>query len=212
MPALLTPQLQEAIEVGLQAFGEQRPGYAEKLVRFLVMLEKWNRSFNLTAVTDPDEMVVRHIFDSIAIAPWLAGGRIADVGTGPGLPGIPLAVIRPDKHFCLLDSRNRRIQFVRQACWDIGISNVEAVAARVEQYRPEIKFDTLVARAFTSLEQFRQCTASLSHPGTRLVAMKGRLPQKEIDELPASVRQSILVEEIHVPGLNSQRHVVIFTV
>lgn len=210
--ALDLSQLQQAIEVGLEQLDELAPDRAHQLARYLVMLDKWNQRIGLTAIKDPQQMVVRHILDSVAIARWLSGGRIADVGTGPGLPGIPLAVVRPDKHFCLLDSRNRRIQFVRQACWDIGISNTEAVAERVESYRPENKFDTLVARAFSSLDRLRLCTQALCQPGTRLVAMKGRLPQEEIDALPCDVQESLTVEKVHVPGLDSQRHVVVFSV
>lgn len=204
--------LERAIDQGLIQLDEHAPGRAGQLAQYVLMLQRWNQRMNLTAVTDPHEMVTRHIFDSIAIAPWLSGSRIADIGSGPGLPGIPLAVIRPELHFCLLDSRKRRIEFVRQACWDIGIRNTEAVAERVESYRPESKFDTLVARAFTSLDGFWRSTHHLCDTGARLVAMKGRLPREEIDALPSEVRQSLTVEEIHVPGLTGQRHVVVLRV
>lgn len=151
-----------------------------RLLQFLQLLVKWNKAFNLTAVRDPLEMVDRHLLDSLALLPHLCGRRCLDMGTGPGLPGIPLAVMRPDMVFVLLDSNGKKIRFVRQAVLELGLENVEPVHARLENYRPAEAFDALVARAFAALPDILDLTGRLRQAHTVLLAMKGKLPREEL--------------------------------
>jgi 16S rRNA (guanine527-N7)-methyltransferase len=154
---------------------------ATRLLQFLHLLVKWNKAFNLTAVRDPLEMVERHLLDSLAVLPHLCGHRCLDMGTGPGLPGIPLAVMRPDMDFVLLDSNGKKIRFVRQSVLELGLTNVEPLHARLETYRPQQGFDLLIARAFTALPGMLALTEGLRGENTVLLAMKGKLPVDELE-------------------------------
>ena len=122
-----------------------------QLVQLVELLNKWNKAYNLTSVRDPSQMLVKHIMDSIVVSPYLQGNRLIDVGTGPGLPGLPLAILNPDKKFVLLDSLGKRLSFIRQAVLALGLKNVEFIQSRVEEYQPEEKFDVVLSRAFASL-------------------------------------------------------------
>ncbi|MGD8207121.1 MAG: 16S rRNA (guanine(527)-N(7))-methyltransferase RsmG [Thiohalocapsa sp.] len=155
----------------------------DRLVAFVLLLAHWSRAYNLTAVREPAEMVSRHLLDSLSVLPWVHEGPVLDVGTGPGLPGVPLAIARPGLAFTLLDSNGKKVRFVRQAVLQLGIDNVEVEQSRVEQYRPGAKFATIVARAVASLEELSVATAHLAAPGGRLLAMKGRLPKQELAAL-----------------------------
>ena len=124
----------------------------DQLIQLVQLLNKWNKAYNLTSVRDPQEMLVKHILDSIVVSPYLQGDRFIDVGTGPGLPGLPLAIINPTKQFVLLDSLGKRISFIRNAVRELGLTNVEPVLSRVEEYQPEQKFDGVLSRAFASLK------------------------------------------------------------
>ncbi len=198
----------ERIEAGVRALGlpvgEER---LERWQRLLEMLARWNRAYNLTAIRDRAQMVTHHLLDSLAIAPWLGDGRVLDVGTGPGFPGLPLAILRPEQPFVLLDSNGKKIRFVRQVVAELGLTNVEPVQARVEGYRPPQPFDAVVSRAFSALAPFVEAACPLAAPGGRLLAMKGRLSEEELVELGDDLRVESL--PLRVPGLAAERHLVI---
>jgi len=182
----------------------------QRLLAFVRLLAKWNAAYNLTAVRDPEEMITRHLLDSLVLLPFLQGPRVLDIGTGPGLPGIPLAVARPDCTFTLLDANAKKTRFVTQAVGELGLKNVEVVQARVENYRPEQKFDTLVARAFSSIADMLTNARHLCTPGGRFLAMKGVYPEGELAAIPADYTVSEVVA-LKVPGLEAARHLAIIT-
>jgi 16S rRNA (guanine527-N7)-methyltransferase len=188
--------------LSLSRTSEQRA----QLLAFLDLMQKWNRAYNLTAIRDLPTAVDLHLLDSLTVSPYLRGGRVLDVGTGAGLPGIPLAILSVDKAFTLLDSNAKKTRFVQQAVIELGLKNVDVVTARVEQYRPERGFDTVLARAFASLEDIVAATARLLAPEGRILAQKGVWPQEEIETLKdhAAVR----VHKLAIPGLNVDRHLV----
>ena len=179
---------------------------SERLLRFIWLLLKWNRAYNLTALDDPMVMVERHLLDSLSVLPYLQGKRILDMGTGPGLPGIPLALMRPQWNFILLDSNNKKIRFVRQAMLELALDNVQPVHARVEQYQPDQPFDTLIARAFTDLPRMLALTRELLVPHGILLAMKGKLPQSELAQLPAD--RTVRIIPLQVPFCAGERHLI----
>jgi 16S rRNA (guanine527-N7)-methyltransferase len=180
----------------------------QQLVRYLQELEKWNQAYNLTAVRDPVDMVPRHLLDALSVNFYLHGKRILDVGTGAGLPGIPLALVNPDKQFTLLDSNGKKIRFVQHAVGVLGLSNVEAVQARIESCDFEKHFDVIVSRAFSTLTDFVNGSGRILGPGGSLLAMKGKLPEAELAALPSGWR-AIGVYAIHVPELDAERHAVL---
>ncbi|TVQ88217.1 MAG: 16S rRNA (guanine(527)-N(7))-methyltransferase RsmG [Chromatiaceae bacterium] len=143
------------------------------LIAFIELLWRWNRAFNLTAVRDPVAMIARHLLDSLAVLPWVDVGPVLDAGTGAGLPGIPLALARPDLPFVLLDSNGKKTRFVRQAALELGLTNVAVVQTRLATYRPPRKFATILARALARLPELYAATAHLAAPGGRLLALKG---------------------------------------
>jgi 16S rRNA (guanine527-N7)-methyltransferase len=193
---------------GLTAMGLELPaGAAAQLVAYLRLLEKWNRHYNLTAVRDPEQMVARHLLDSLALLPFLRGPRVLDIGTGAGLPGIPLALARPALRFTLLDSNVKKLTFVRQAVHELALHNVEVAPSRAEKYAPVEKFDTLTARAFSALADLIDVAAHLCAPGGRILAMKGQFPEAELAAVGDNYR--IEVKALTVPGLEAQRHLVI---
>jgi 16S rRNA (guanine527-N7)-methyltransferase len=170
---------------------------ADKLLRLLDELEQWNRAYNLTSIDSREAMVTHHLLDSLAALPDLAGERIADLGTGAGFPGLPLAIAdaaSPARRFTLIDSTAKKVRFVAHAARTLGLSNVEAVHARAEALRPERPFDTVVARA----------VATLARPGTRLIAYKGQRPDAELAALPPGW-QLVSVRRVEVPGLRAER-------
>ena len=181
-----------------------------RLLAFVRLLAKWNAAYNLTAVRDPEEMITRHLLDSLVLLPYVQGPRVLDIGTGPGLPGIPLAVARPDCSFTLLDANAKKTRFVTQAVGELGLKNVEVVQARVENYRPEQKFDTLVARAFSSIADMLTNARHLCAPGGRFLAMKGVYPEGELAAIPPDFAVSEVVA-LKVPGLDAARHLAIIT-
>ena len=183
------------------------PGQCASLLAYLQLLGKWNRVYNLTAVREPREMITRHLLDSLAVIPYIKGPRVLDVGTGAGLPGIPLAVASPELEFVLLDSVAKKTRFVVQAATELGLANVSIETQRVENYRPAALFDTVISRAFSSLAEFTVAAGSLCRPGGILVAMKGRYPQEELTALPVGYRLRDAARLI-VPGLDEERHVI----
>ncbi len=184
------------------------PGLAAPLLDYLRLLSRWNRAYNLTAVTAPGEMVVRHLLDSLAVLPHLRGPRVLDVGTGAGLPGIPLALARPDWTFELLDSNGKKTRFVAQAATELGLGNVHVVWSRVEAYRPAACFNTVVSRAYAALGDWLRQTRALACPDGVWLAMKGTLPEAELGGLPPGFTVAA-VERLQVPGLAAERHLVV---
>ena len=184
-----------------------------QLLNYLNLLAKWNRTHSLTAVRDPARMVTHHLLDSLAVLEHLGrrdGSSCLDVGSGAGLPGIPLAIARPEWRVTLLDSNRKKAAFLRQAVIELGLANVAVVSERIETYAPEALFAMAISRAFSDLATFASAARVLA-PGGRLVAMKGAIPREEIDALPNHVR---LVEthELRVPGVDGQRHLLIMEV
>jgi 16S rRNA (guanine527-N7)-methyltransferase len=180
---------------------------AQRLLHLLDELERWNRTYNLTAIRNRADMLTHHLLDSLAIHPDLQGTTVADVGTGAGFPGLPLAVINPARRFTLIDSNGKKVRFVQHAARELGLENVEGLHARVEGIKARL-FDTVVARAFAPLPELVNHVAPLCGPQTRVLAMKGKWPQDEIDALPAGWRQQGS-RELTVPGLNESRCVIV---
>jgi 16S rRNA (guanine527-N7)-methyltransferase len=180
---------------------------AQRLLHLLDELERWNRTYNLTAIRNRADMLTHHLLDSLAIHRDLQGTTVADVGTGAGFPGLPLAVINPARRFTLIDSNGKKVRFVQHAARELGLENVEGLHARVEGIKARL-FDTVVARAFAPLPELVNHVAPLCGPQTRVLAMKGKWPQDEIDALPAGWRQQGS-RELTVPGLNESRCVIV---
>jgi 16S rRNA (guanine527-N7)-methyltransferase len=208
-PALKPDSLHQRLEQGLTLLGVPLSAVdRQRLLAYVQLLAKWNAAYNLTAVRDPQDMVTRHLLDSLAVLPYLEGARVLDIGTGAGLPGIPLAVARPDLAFTLLDANAKKTRFVVQAVAELGLKNVEVAQARVENYRPAEKFDTLVARAFSSLADILENARHLCAPRGRFLIMKGQYPQAELAAMPAGyVLDEVVV--LKVPGLDAARHLAI---
>ena len=201
-------KLERLLHQGLQVTGlALPPGIEPQLFEFLRLLEKWNRTYNLTAVRDPEQMVARHLLDSLAVLPYVRGPRVLDIGTGAGLPGIPLALALPETHFTLLDSNAKKTRFVTQAVHALGLANVSVVQARAEKFQPAEKFATLLARAFASIPDMLVATRHLCAPGGRWLAMKGVFPQEELAAIPAEFAAQ--ARPLRIPGLEAARHVVI---
>ncbi|MES9939728.1 MAG: 16S rRNA (guanine(527)-N(7))-methyltransferase RsmG [Candidatus Thiodiazotropha sp. 6PLUC2] len=154
-----------------------------QLLDYLALMTKWNKAYNLTAVRDPMEMVGRHILDSLVLLPYLKGNNCLDMGTGPGLPGIPLAIMRPDISFTLLDSNSKKVRFLRQVVLELGVNHCQLVHSRIEAYQPHYPFKVLTARALTSLPKLLDLSQALRSDESELLAMKGRVPDLEIEEI-----------------------------
>ena len=201
--------VQEDIQRGCVALGlAPDVAVAERLAALVALLVKWNRVYNLTAVREPHAMVVRHILDSLVVLPFLTSGRLLDAGTGAGLPGLPIAIVRPDLSLTLLDSNAKKLRFVRQAATELGLDNLDVVQQRMEQYRPAQSFDMVISRAVASIGAMYRDTAHLVRPGGRFLCMKGARPDAEIAafEPPGQLH----VEVLKVPGLDAERHLVWF--
>jgi 16S rRNA (guanine527-N7)-methyltransferase len=199
----------------LAARGAALPeGAAAKLAAFLALLAKWNRTYNLTAIREPERMVTHHALDALAVLPHLpaAGAcgvlRVLDVGSGGGVPGVPLAIARPDAHVVLLDANHKKGTFLQQAVIELGLANAEAVTSRVEDYVPAAPFDVVVSRAFSDLATFVATSSRHLAPGGRLFAMKGVHPDEEIAQLPPGWRVAA-APTLDVPGLDADRHLII---
>jgi 16S rRNA (guanine527-N7)-methyltransferase len=180
---------------------------ARKLTSLLDELVKWNAAYNLTAITEPAKMVTHHLLDSLSVQSALHGTTVADVGTGAGFPGLPLAVVEPLREFTLIDSNNKKVRFVAHAARTLGLSNVTAVHARSEAFKTGKPFDTVIARAFAALPDLLKLVTPLCGPETRVLAMKGKRPDDEIAAVPVSWRV-LEVRALTVPGLNEERHLV----
>lgn len=195
--------IQSLQQQGLDADAEIQ----EKLLAYLKLLQKWNRVYNLTAVRDVADMVPLHILDALAVLPYLHGSRIVDVGTGAGLPGIPLAIWNPEKRFKLLDSNAKKTRFLNQVKAELALENVSIETARVENYSPDKKFDTVVSRAFASIGKMLQYSGKLCGEKGIFLAMKGEYPQDELELLPDNYAVEG-VYPLNVAGLKAKRHIV----
>lgn len=180
-------------------------GVRQKLLDYLALLEKWNKVHNLTAVRDPLDMVTLHLLDSLSVLPYIHGERLLDVGSGAGLPGIPLALALPELQVTVLDSSHKKTSFLRQAKAVLGIANLTVVCGRVEQYQPPAKFDVIVSRAFSDLAEFVRLTHHLRADAGVWLAMKGVHPYDELARIEGLVAE---VLPLQVPGLDAQRHLV----
>jgi 16S rRNA (guanine527-N7)-methyltransferase len=208
----------DALDDGVAALGLHLDGSALRLLRaYLVLLEKWNRTHNLSAIRDPAQMVTHHLLDSLAVLSHVLpanlgsateDGRLLDIGSGGGLPGIPLAIARPGWKVTVLDSNHKKAAFLRQAVIELPLPNVEVVAIRVEDFAADGRFDVVISRAFSDLATFAAAGLRLLAPEGRLVAMKGVYPNEEIDLLPPGVAINA-IPKLQVPGLEAVRHLVV---
>jgi 16S rRNA (guanine527-N7)-methyltransferase len=186
---------------------ELDPVRAETLLKLVDELEQGNAQFNLTAIRDRPGMLRKHVLDSLSLQPYLRGERLADVGTGAGFPGLVMSVVNPQRRFTLIEATGKKARFVEQTAQRIGCDNVLVVNSRAESYRPFELFDTVVARALSSLADFVAYAGHLCAPGGRLLAMKGKRPDDEISALPRAFRV-LAVHRLSVPGLPDERHLV----
>jgi 16S rRNA (guanine527-N7)-methyltransferase len=200
---------EQRLAAGIAALGLALPDGAEaKLLAYLALLHKWNRVYNLTAVRDAERMVTHHLLDSLVAVPYFQGERVLDVGSGGGLPGIPLAIARPELQVTLIDSIAKKTAFLLQAKAELGLKNLQVVTGRVEEFRTETGFDVVTSRAFSDLKEFVTLTRHLLTPTGRWLAMKGLYPNEEIAGMPPGVRVSA-DHTLVVPGLEASRHLII---
>jgi len=190
-------------ELGLSITDEQQ----QKMLDYLGLLEKWNKAYNLTAVRDPIQMVSRHLLDSLTVVPYIKGARVLDVGTGPGLPGIPLAILFPEIQFVLLDSSSKKTRFMTQAIAALAIGNVEVHNGRVEAYQTEVLFDQISSRAFAEISLMVTLTRHLLRADGEWLAMKGQYPGGELAVLE-DLCETLAVSKVTVPGDDAARHIV----
>ncbi|WP_286263817.1 16S rRNA (guanine(527)-N(7))-methyltransferase RsmG [Thalassotalea atypica] len=187
---------------------ELLPLQIEQLILYVELLNKWNKTYNLTSVRDPQDMLVKHIMDSLVVGNYLKGNNFIDVGTGPGLPGIPLSILYPERNFVLLDSLGKRITFLREVIYQLKLKNVTPVQSRVEQYIPEQPFDGVLSRAFSSLEDMvNWCKHLVEVENGRFFALKGQFPKDEIAAMPSDI---VVVDSVSlkVPELDGDRHLI----
>lgn len=180
----------------------------QRLLDYIALIDKWNRVHNLTAIREPEKMVSHHLLDSLAVAPHLHARRLLDVGSGAGLPGIPLALANPDMQVTLLDSNHKKVAFLNQAVMELKMKNAEVCGERVESWKSQEGFDVIISRAFSDMSEFVHMTRHLLAPGGTFAAMKGMHPYEEIDKLPPDcVVQQVL--PLAIPGLDGARHLVL---
>ena len=197
-------RLQKGIEqLGLKISESQQ----QKLLSYLELMLKWNKAFNLTAIRDLDNMVIKHLLDSLSILSFIDKSPILDVGTGAGLPGIPLAICLPDYQFVLLDSNGKKTRFLTQAKIELGLENIEIINSRIEDYKPDIRFEIITCRAFAALNTILDRTQHLVTSTTRIKAMKGK---EEMPDLPAGYTQQA-IHKLQVPWLDEERHLIEIT-
>ena len=196
---------QHILQTGLEQLElEASESQIDLLLAFVSLIEKWNKAYNLTAIRNRDEMLRLHILDSLAILPCVSGQKIIDVGTGAGLPGIPLAILMPDRHFTLVDSNSKKTRFVQQAALELRLKNVSVIHGRIESLGHEGEYDAVLSRAFASLEDIMNMTEYLLQPEGVLIAMKGQKPENELKKID----RIYSVTPIIVPGVDAERCVV----
>jgi 16S rRNA (guanine527-N7)-methyltransferase len=200
------------LEFGLQSLGlSLSAAQLAKLDAYVALLVKWNRTYNLTAIREPSRILTHHLLDALAVLPHLPQQRhlrLLDVGAGGGVPGIPIAIARPDWTVAMVDASHKKVTFLTQAAIELALTNVNAVASRVEDLVPDAPFDAIIARAFADLRTFAQSSGVHLAPGGRLYAMKGVLPHDEIAALPASI-EVFATPALFVPGLDAERHLIV---
>lgn len=206
MDTAFPPALRQRLDDGLDALGLDR-ALAAPLLAYLGLLLRWNRTYNLTAIRDPDEMVVRHLLDSLAMHPYLQPGALADLGTGPGLPGIPLAIVRPDLQVSLVESNGKKARFLREAVRQLQLGNARVLESRAEAVAEPGAYAQITARALDTLEGILGVGGHLLAAHGRLLAMKGVHPAAEIAALPPGWA-ALAVHPLSVPGLDAERHLV----
>ncbi len=184
------------------------PAGQEKLLAYVALLYKWNKTYSLTALREQEKAVSHHLLDSLVVLPYVSAGRLLDVGSGGGMPGIPLAIARPDLRVTVLDSNAKKAAFLQQASIELVLPNISVHCGRVEQYHPSFGFSAITARAFSDLADFVGWSRHLLEPGGRWLAMKGVWPHDEIGLLPAEV-QLEAVHRLQVPGVEGERHLVV---
>lgn len=192
-------------KIGLEASEQQLQQWSD----YLVLLERWNRTYNLTAIDDLTQMLTRHLFDSLAVAPFIQGQSIADVGSGGGLPGIPLAITFPQRSFTLVDTVAKKTRFLRQVVAELKLSNVRIEHTRVESYQPSVPFDQIISRAFTSIEDFISLTDHCLAVDGEWLAMKGKRPDEELAALGKKIAYTVY--PLAIPGLDAERHLIQLT-
>ena len=200
---------EQQLAEGMKALGLDLPAdVQERLLTYAAFLEKWNRTYSLTALRDPKLAVSHHLLDSLAIMPYVSSSTLLDVGSGGGQPGIPLAIARPDLAVTLLDSNGKKTAFLQQAVIELGLKNVQVVTVRVEEFKPAAPFVAITSRAFAELADFVGLTRHLLAPGGEWLAMKGQRPVAEMNKLPAGVSVTA-VHRLLVPGVDGERHLVV---
>ena len=202
--------LRETLHRGLLALGLDADALAPRLLAYLALLDRWNKTYNLTAIRDPREMVTRHLLDSLAMHPFVddlaaRGGALADLGTGPGLPGIPLAIATPGLQVTLVESNGKKARFLREAVRQLKLGNVQVAESRIEAFQPGATFDAITARALATLPLILELGGHLLGADGRLLAMKGVVPHDEIAALPPGWGVAA-IHPLHVPGLAAERH------
>ena len=206
----MTPEaLQRVLAFEVEALSYPLPGSAlPLLVEYIQLLEKWNTVYNLTSVRDKAQMVYRHILDSLVVSPFLQGSEILDVGSGAGLPGIPLAIANPEIDFTLLDSNQKKTRFIQQAVAELGLNNVEVISERIENFQIDKTFDTVTARAYSAIDNLISGVQHLLNEQSVILAMKGTYPVAELENIPSPYHVES-IEKLQVPGLDADRHLVI---
>ncbi|KJK16223.1 16S rRNA (guanine(527)-N(7))-methyltransferase RsmG [Pseudomonas sp. NPDC087612] len=209
MSSQVTPQHAEELSTGARQLGvELSEAQHAQLLAYLALLIKWNKAYNLTAVRNPDEMVSRHLLDSLSVMPFIHSERWLDVGSGGGMPGIPLAILHPHKQVTVLDSNGKKTRFLTQVKLELKLDNLTVIHKRVEEFQPELPFTGIVSRAFSSMENFTNWTRHLGDAQTQWLAMKGLHPADELVALPADFRVDS-EQALTVPGCQGQRHLLI---
>jgi len=197
-----------SLEEGTAALGiELTSAQRDALIAHLDLVDEWNAKFNLTAIRDREQQVTKHVLDSLTVRPWLRGPTVADVGSGAGFPGIPLAIVEPERRFALLESTGKKCRFLEAVRDTLGLANVEVIQARAESYKPEVRYETVVARAVGPLADLVRFAGPLLAAGGRLLAMKGRNPAEELSGR-LNGWKVMAVHPLRVPGLDDERHLV----
>jgi len=198
--------IQGCLELGLELSEEQ----LRQLIWHLGLVSRWNKKLNLTAITEPEAMIINHILDSLSAISYLGGTKLLDVGSGAGFPGIPIAIVCPHVSVTLLDSRQKRIEFLHYISQNLSLDNIFVEKTRIEDFRPSEKFDTLTARAFSSLSDLLRLSANCCKPGVRLLAFKGKYPKEELSDIELNEADyEIKIEQIKLPFSCAKRHLVI---
>lgn len=192
-----------AAQLGIELSERQ----AAQLIRLLDELDDWNQRMNLTAIRERGAQITKHLLDSLSVQPFLQGERVLDVGTGAGFPGLPLAIVNPQRHFTLLDSTAKKLKFIEHSAATLSLPNVQTVHTRAENFRPRERFDIVVSRAVGPIEQFVKWAGHLCVGGGRLLAMKGREPAAELAKLPSGWKVAA-IHRLNVPALDEERHLV----